>query len=156
MTLTNSHLLLVAPLALALGCGPRETSRPAGGQPPGAARPAGREVVQTTEERVRAMLRRLEFEFDGESYHALLGMGERAFPAFEEILADPNSDPGRVCNVYCLLCNGPADPAASGNTPSPTWRTRTPASAGTRPTSYPGSVARGTRPRSRPCCPTQR
>jgi hypothetical protein len=55
---------------------------------------------------VAALLNGIEFK---EQRQTLIKMGERAFPAFEAILADPESDPGHVARIFVVLMAVDAD-----------------------------------------------
>jgi hypothetical protein len=76
-----------------------------GGQPPGApAQPAGKDEQA---EKIRGMLR--SFEFNRKNYGILVGMGAKAFPAYEAILADPKTDPDSVGCIFTVLESVDAD-----------------------------------------------
>jgi HEAT repeat protein len=89
-----------------------------GGQPPGApAQPAGRDKDEQAE-KIRGMLR--DFEFGRHSFKPLVGMGAKAFPVYEAILADPKSDPDSVARIFVVLEHVDADRGRFGE-PAVRW-----------------------------------
>jgi hypothetical protein len=67
---------------------------------------AAQEKAEPTVERIRSLLNVHEFK---EQYRELIGFGEAAFPAYEQILNDPAANSMEVVGIFCVLGGVQAD-----------------------------------------------